>query len=608
VTSSPATSEFEATSRQSGKTEGMPYDTQTSLNSAAQDLFAVPPHLATFWSGAGISGDPPTQGPLGYALTDRAIEQAFDRDVFLDRLRGAYTALGLPRDRPRLESVLDAAAAEHGIEVLDRLLADLREPPANGNHRFFAEHTRHGGHHVTANFDTCIERAGGELDRTFHIHGSFTDAGGVEALGARVGRIEAGFDNDQKAALDSLLGGTSTLIVVGYSGLDYFDVDPYWREAAARDLLRDRKVVWINHSGHWELSSGDSCQRRQLRTFADLGGAEVYQLDAPTRDVLNLVAAAWGFAPIPDPPLVEARSIPAVTLPAAARERATTRFFVMAGLRGVAGERLKGRDLDAEEHRWAAESDWAAGRYRRAAQHWTAGHSGPGTSEVVARQERQGACLWLRGQLRAARELLSQTLTYATVEGADVEQRLVVAETLGRVLVHMRRLPDTRLLVDRTSIDTALGALSETEKTITEAALGRSMSLQLLARVQSVRADLTGQPLPNHPFDGGPIRDFDESEALLPMLNYEHAQLRVRADAARRGEGGRPERWEYKRHRNRFLALGATGDAARVPLLPGAARAFPVSEVIHGLAACDFTTYHLARLTVLHLLQRARDR
>ena len=127
-------------SRAFRNTGSMSYDAQTPLRSAALDLFAAPPDQARFWSGAGISGDPPTQGPLGYALTDRALEQAFDRDVLLDKLRGTYAALGLPRDRPRLESVLDAAAVEHGIEILDGLLADLREPPEprfvmGGNHQ-----------------------------------------------------------------------------------------------------------------------------------------------------------------------------------------------------------------------------------------------------------------------------------------------------------------------------------------------------------------------------------------------------------------------------------------------------------------------------------------
>jgi len=218
------------------------------LRDAASDLFDVAPDRIAFWSGAGISGDAPTQGPLGFALTDRALSQAFEQDSLLDALRGAYSALELERDRPRLESVLDVVVAEHGLGVLEGLLADLRDPPSNGNHRLFADHTLVGGRHVTANFDTCIERAGGDAAQIVHLHGSFTDAGGIGMLGARLSRIERGFRPDMRDALDMLLAEIEVLVVVGYSGLDYFDVDPYWREAAARGLFHGRRVVWVNHA------------------------------------------------------------------------------------------------------------------------------------------------------------------------------------------------------------------------------------------------------------------------------------------------------------------------------------------------------------------------
>lgn len=577
------------------------------LRAAAQALLTAPPERMTFWSGAGISGDPPTQAPLGYKLTDRALVQAFDSEALLDALRSAYAALCLPRDRPRLESALDVAAAEHGTDVLGGLLVDLRDPSPNGSHEFFAEHTRRGGRHVTANFDTCIERAGGDPARIMHVHGSFTTTGGVETLGARLSRIERGFNVDQKNELDALLTDMDLLVVVGYSGLDYFDVDPYWRDAAARGLFRGRRVVWVNHASDWGLVSGRACQRKQLRIFADIGEAEVHQVDAPTRQVLNLLAAAWGLPPLPDPPAWQARSEPQVILAPPAQERATTRFLATAGLRGAVRQRLAAHSLDQEERLWAADAAWAAGRYREAARHWALAYPGDDPVAVAASQERQAACLWLRGRLRAARQLLRHTLADAGPE-VDPEQRLVIAETLGRVLVHMRRLPDTRPLVSRAWVSTALVALDDVENALRENAQGRSLPVHLRARAESVRADLTGSPRPTRSDDGGPVRDFDESEALLPMLNYEHAQLRARAEAARRGDGDPPARWEYVRLRDRFRALGDTADAARVPLLPGAGRAFGVPEVIRGLAACDFTPYHLARLVVLHLLQRLLDR
>src|SRR5947209_6818743 len=105
-----------------------------SLEAELKQMLLVPPGRVLFWSGAGISIDPPTEGPLGFELTDRALVHGFEGDTALIELRRAYTALSLPRDRPRLESILEAAVAEHGVGALEALLADLRDPPPNANH------------------------------------------------------------------------------------------------------------------------------------------------------------------------------------------------------------------------------------------------------------------------------------------------------------------------------------------------------------------------------------------------------------------------------------------------------------------------------------------
>jgi hypothetical protein len=175
---------------------------------------------------------------------------------------------------------------------------------------------------------------------------------------------------------------------------------------------------------------------------------------------------------------------------------------------------------------------------------------------------------------------------------------LTRAETLGRVLIHMRRSPDTRMLVTRSSIELVLRELTAAEK-----AAGVPLGVQLRTRVVSVRAALTGTAPASASGPDEPIRDFDESEALLPMLNYEHAKLRARA--ARRED--QPANWEFVRHRDRFLKLGADGDAARVPLLPGASQAFTFGDTVHRLMRCDFTPYHRLRMIALYLRNRARS-
>jgi hypothetical protein len=580
-------------------------DATLALQVAVSSLLDTGPADVLFWSGAGVSGDAPTLGPLGTTLTDRAIAEAFDGDL-LDCLRQAYSALNLPRDRPRLEAVLDVVVAEHGPHTLSDLLNDLRDPPPNGNHHFFAAHTRLGGGHATANFDTCVERAGGDPDRIVHFHGSFSAAGGVDELGARVSGIERGFNRHQREALDRRLDAATVLVVVGYSGLDYFDVDPYWRDAAERGIFNGRRVVWINHAPDWGLLAGRACARKQLRIFADLGAADVYQVDAPTREVLNRMAVAWNMPPIPPPPPVQRRPHMRFEVTPTAKARATTRFLASAGLRGVVRQRLSGHQLTLEEHGWAADAAWGAGQYCNAALHWAQSYAADDPASRAIRGEREAACLWLRGRLRAARTLLLRTLDDAAEQGVDPQLRLLIAETLARVLAHMRRLPDTRLLVTRSSRIRAVSLLDDIEQTLQDEADGRSLPIHLRARVASARADLAGQHRPESGHE--PIRDFDESEALGAMVNYQHAALRARAERRRDGDGGPPARWEYTRHRDRFRALGDTADAARVPLLPGAARVFPATTVVRDLARCDFTTYHLIRLAALHLFQRIRER
>jgi hypothetical protein len=65
------------------------------------------------WSGAGISVDDPTGGPIGPALTERGLGAYFDAGV-LERLRGIYDVVNPERKLPRLETVLDALTEVYG--------------------------------------------------------------------------------------------------------------------------------------------------------------------------------------------------------------------------------------------------------------------------------------------------------------------------------------------------------------------------------------------------------------------------------------------------------------------------------------------------------------
>ena len=136
------------------------------------ELTGLEPEQVVFWSGAGISADAPTRGPLGNTLVRRALT-AYFQDGIYDALQDVYRTIDAPNAayRPRLETVLDVAVGQYGLDVLADALSDLVAAAPNANHTFFGAHAAAGGYHVTANFDTCVERAGADVGgRVFHIH------------------------------------------------------------------------------------------------------------------------------------------------------------------------------------------------------------------------------------------------------------------------------------------------------------------------------------------------------------------------------------------------------------------------------------------------------
>lgn len=151
--------------------------------------------------------------------------------------------------RPRLETVLEALVDEYGLDVLRDVLSDLVAALPNPHHRIFGRHAAAGGYHVTANFDTCIERAepqlnGDEDEHVVHIHGALGARGELSSLGARLRVIEDGFPEDLVRRLDEILCSNDVKVVVfvGYSGSDFFDATPYL--LSRLDMLKTKTVVW----------------------------------------------------------------------------------------------------------------------------------------------------------------------------------------------------------------------------------------------------------------------------------------------------------------------------------------------------------------------------
>ena len=247
-----------------------------------------------FWTGAGVSMDAPSSMPSGAALTERVAEQLFLPGL-LDDVAGYYRDLeikdqwGGPRRLPRLEFLLGIGAATHGDRAFE-VLSDIEHVQPNWLHHFYAEHCAAGGRHATANFDLAIERAGAPVAgpiRLIHFHGSLA-AGGYAHLGTTLARIQHGLEPDVERNLLTALRDSKWLVVAGYSGSDFFDIDPFMEQVAAR--IGPIGVLWINHAGAWGTAERVVTDHPlpMARSLAR-AGLEVWWLDAPTREVHELL-------------------------------------------------------------------------------------------------------------------------------------------------------------------------------------------------------------------------------------------------------------------------------------------------------------------------------
>lgn len=534
------------------------------------------PAQTVFWSGAGISVDPPTSAPKATELVARAFEHCFDAGT-ANVIAGYYRRLDVPRSdlRPRLETVLDVVNRIHGDGTLRDLLSDLAVRPPNPLHRFFAAHLLAGGRHVTTNFDTCIETAASRPVPVVHVHGSL--AGGD--LGATLARIERGLPIDTREAVMRVLSARDTRLVVfvGYSGSDFFDVDPFLR-ALAPASLAGRDVLWVNHS---KATAAVPPTRQQLEWLSE-AGASVSEVDAPTREVLTTFGERWGIALRDDDS--DGRRDDAWRLSVGVtdeqRERATLELYAVMGLHREVDKMLPA-PRDESEAELLAHTRWAQGRYEDAGRAWRAR---AGASEA-AQIERAAAVLWIRGQYRQAAAMLVAALR----DGGAPEEKLLLAETLARVYDHAQRYPDTRGLADERLRRFTLDQLPDPDELAAE---GTPLGIHLRSRVRSARAALGVAA----PASEDAILSFGEYEALSAQLNYRHSELRDR----RRHEHVDP--LELQELRGSFEIIGADGDAARTTLLGGLG-AFSWKDVCWAPWRLDVTLRHRLRLLLSSLGQ-----
>ncbi|MFL6112244.1 MAG: hypothetical protein ACJ786_12950 [Catenulispora sp.] len=589
---------------------------QPVLAAVLDRISHVAPMDTLMWSGAGVSIEPPASLPSGWGLTRRTFDGLFELGA-LDRILSYHTALGWisepvcpcqPAGRagprlPRLETVLGVAVrvtGPHSPAVLPRLLADVRDAQPNRLHRFFADHLIAGGRHVTANFDGCIERAlppsrSAADAGILHFHGSLAADPSGQSLGATLARIERGFPTALARQCIDRVCAARVLVIVGYSGSDFFDVDVAFAALAAGSLSRVR-AVWVAHSDHpWHRWDRPRHGEPPLAGLLRAAGCAVEFACGPTADLLIALGRRWGFRDHQAPPPDHRPAPPTPpTIPRPARQAATFELYRQLGLHAEVSRMLRSVDLAGTPaiDVWRARSEllWEQGRWSTLRRRWW--HS-PDRISPVERAERIGACLWVQGRLMPAYLWLSW---HRRRQPPGSQDQLVLAETEGRVIEHMARTPELRPLAQRLAarITTTLGATTQ--------ASGVHLYRRRNDLATSLHAVTTGQ---RRPADDARTSSswFAETGNLLAALSYRHRQYRdsYRADLPTGEIAAR-----YRELADQFRLLGSPAGAARTILLPGAERVFTVAELLQAVAGPQYGWWQRLRILAHYLALRAR--
>jgi hypothetical protein len=198
-----------------------------------------------FFTGAGISMAFPSNCPSGNELISRVARYAYrDNLEVIDKVKRLHL--------PVLETLLECIHQGAGVKYVADCLSDIKRGKPNHYHQFFANHLALGGRHITMNFDKMIERSlNGDTESLLHLHGTIPII--VEnklAVGATYGNIRhGGFDERiTHSILELLSKSNTTLVFMGYSGGDVFDVTPFFGKHFNRISRTVKRIVWINHN------------------------------------------------------------------------------------------------------------------------------------------------------------------------------------------------------------------------------------------------------------------------------------------------------------------------------------------------------------------------
>jgi hypothetical protein len=614
--------------------------TRVSASRAGEDVSAwvgeLGPAQVVFWSGAGVSLASPTNLLDGVTLTQFVMDWAFDGDPLselcgpvagqsetsktseaglYERLNvgGVVTPTGTRYRFPRLEVVLGVASspAAHGAIAIDAAIASMHDARPNRNHRFFYEHCLRGGCHITANFDRCVERAGiGDVSKqVLHFHGSTEDA--PLTLGATFREIERGLPKATQQRLLAALTSARCLVFVGYSGLDVFDVAP-WFSALAQSGTRPLsglKVLWIDYQGSALVPAEEppsiDCESGTLDAFlaeegvawdvqqrTDLrqAGADVTLLRGDPQALYEHLTHQWSIE-ISESSETLAVAAPRGPAPAAnpeARTRATVALWHALGWDVGALDAIRrnpGLFAITELLEVEANVAWQRGQYRQARKLWADARPRSTAEQRATWDERQIACRWVAGQFVSATLRVRIALRRAAKQGVSSVELL---ELRGRIAQHMARTPDLRWLssIERRQVARSIERAQSEQ-------LGIHASVRLASVAAALASSVDGEANP------AARSQFLESESLSSLLNYRHGRLRRMSD---------PNACRFRDQQRWFRVLGHDGDANRVVFLPGAAAAMGFGACWTAAWANQFGMMQRCRLLVYAAIRWVRSK
>lgn len=277
------------------------------------------------------------------------------------------------------------------------------------------------------------------------------------------------------------------------------------------------------------------------------------------------------------------------------------------------------------------DAKWGQGEYRKALRAWHAAfllsasihdmQYFPSLSQAdeasvnnAARYaEHRGAVLWIRGQYLRGFFHLRRAFAQYVLGDSSVHFRLraELAETYGRLLIDMRRSPDTRLLMTRKYTDSVRQRIMDIHQDSQ-----KRQGLRLGNRLGSVTKLLSEAK-----DDDAPQRvvAFDESEALHAALNYQRHLFRQNTPEIRlmwrslisgnypgvTQENRKSVKKEIKVLLYSHQRIGAQSDAARVVLLHQACTCFAFLSDWKAFRDINISLWHRIRIGLRFDILRA---